>query len=386
MVGYTSAVIINVSAFLTMLGVGMSVAQLPQKIIQLSGSMLDIGYLASAFALSFVSFQLPVGYLSDKFGIKPFLTAGYFICAVAGACYFFSTSPSMIFWGRLLQGIGEVPVWALAPAFLSLRFPAAKGKAVAVYNTAVHCGLTLGCLAGTLVEGNQPFLIFSCLSILAGGLVMFNVKNTKPKPAPWSGPGSYISLAGNLNTLAVFPGVILYGAGYGIFISVIPGFMIKEVYADAVGTLFILFYIAVSGAQVLAGPVSDRNGRKSVMVFGLLAAGTGMLVFSFLDLVWLLVLLFLSGAGLGAFCVAAMAYLNDTVPAGQKGCISGVFFFFWGAGYFSGPIILGRLTAAGLSHPGFAGFGGLLLLAGVACFTMVKEKRSTRAGSDAIQA
>ncbi len=378
MVGYKSAVMINISAFIMMLGVGMAMALLPQQVMTLSESVSDIGYLASAFALTFVAFQLPIGYLSDKLGIKPFLIAGYFISALSGMVYYYSNSLETLFLGRMLQGLGEIPVWSLAPAYLSLQRPAAKGKAIAVYNAAIHCGLILGCLFGMvgqkICQGNQFFLFFSGLSFLAGVLVSCRVTNLSTAPMPKVKPGNIISLAGNLNTIVIFLGVILYGAGYGVFISVIPGFLIQGTHGGAVGVLFILFYIAVSGVQVVAGPISDKKGRKQVMVFGLLFAGMGMILFSFMDIAGLLAMLFVTGAGLGTFCVAALAYLNDTVPENLKGCISGAFYFFWGTGYFTGPILLGKLGAAHYWHSGFVIFGSLFLAAGVGCFMKIKNE------------
>ncbi len=376
MVRYTSAVHINISAFLMMLGVGMSMALLPQLMISLSESVSDIGYLASAFALTFVAFQLPIGYFSDRLGIKPFLIAGYFITALSGMVYYYSNTLEMVLLGRLLQGLGEIPVWTLAPAFFSLQRPAAKGKAIATYNASIHCGLILGCLLGILgqkiCEGNQLFLIFSGLSLLAGMLVICCVENIRPAPMPRAKLSSIIPLAANLNTQIVFLGVVLYGAGYGVFISVIPGFLIQGPHGSMVGVVFILFYLAVSGVQMVAGPISDKKGRQQVMVIGLIGAGMGMILFSFMGLPGLLTMLFMAGAGLGTFCVAALAYLNDTVPDNLKGCISSAFYFFWGLGYFTGPILLGKLGAADFWHSGFVILGSLLVATGIACFVKIK--------------
>ncbi len=62
----------------------MIMAILPQKMIHLSKDASHVGYLASAFALTFILIQIPVGRLSDKFGVKPFLVTGYLVCAASG--------------------------------------------------------------------------------------------------------------------------------------------------------------------------------------------------------------------------------------------------------------------------------------------------------------
>jgi MFS family permease len=75
----------------------------------------------------------------------------------------------------------------------------------------------------------------------------------------------------------VLVGVLLYGAGYGVFITLIPAFLISAKSGNLirVGVFFTLFYIALGMSQLIAGPVSDRYGRKPVMVvvWGKVTAG-----------------------------------------------------------------------------------------------------------------
>ena len=115
-----------VAVVLMMIGVGMVVTLLPQRVVDLDGNGRSVGYIASAFAFSYLLLQVPIGRLSDKIGFKPLLIAGYLLCFLTGLVFYFATSSNMIFFARLLQGAGEAPVWALAPALLSLRFPLAN--------------------------------------------------------------------------------------------------------------------------------------------------------------------------------------------------------------------------------------------------------------------
>jgi MFS family permease len=100
------------AVFLMMVGVGMIMALLPRRVIDLTGSGATVGHLSAAFGLTYVVVQLPVGNLADRLGFKPFLVAGYLICFATGLVYFLSPSATGLFLGRLLQGAGEAPVWA----------------------------------------------------------------------------------------------------------------------------------------------------------------------------------------------------------------------------------------------------------------------------------
>nr|WP_007954538.1 MFS transporter [Pelosinus fermentans] len=115
------------AVFLMMVGVGMIVALLPQRIVDLDGNGQSVGYLASAFAISYIVLQVPIGTLSDKLGFKPFLILGYLLCFITGLSFYFSSSSIMIFLSRLLQGAGEAPIWALA-CFVIIKISSCKGK------------------------------------------------------------------------------------------------------------------------------------------------------------------------------------------------------------------------------------------------------------------
>ena len=79
-----SVIAINLSVFLLMVGVGLIVALLPQRIMNLSASVSDVGKLASAYAIPSILLQIPIGNLSDRFGYKSFLVGGYLLCGLTG--------------------------------------------------------------------------------------------------------------------------------------------------------------------------------------------------------------------------------------------------------------------------------------------------------------
>ena len=66
---------LNCAVFLLMMGVGMISALLPEKIINMTGSDELVGFLASAFALSYIIFQIPLGTLSVETALTLSLSA-----------------------------------------------------------------------------------------------------------------------------------------------------------------------------------------------------------------------------------------------------------------------------------------------------------------------
>ena len=320
-----------------MLGVGMIMALLPQRIIVLTGSGATVGYL---------------------------------ICFMTGVLYYFSNHVNLYFLGRLFQGMGEAPIWALAPALLSIKYPASKGKAIGIYNASIHIGLTIGPLLGILfsnyLTGNKPFLFYAGVCLLGALILWFGVEkvhNNEIQEKQTIHFRNIVELVTTRNSLAALIGITLYGAGYGIFLTTIPSFLIlnKNYNQTFVGIFFFLFYIAISIAQIVTGALSDKMGRKIFMIGGLLTASLGIAIFSELNQPLISVALTIASLGLGVFYLSSMAFLNEMVPNSLKGTISGAYYLFWGIGFFFGPIIIGQMTQSG-SSLGYQFFSAFLLI------------------------
>ena len=384
MANFKSVIAINLSVFLLMVGVGLIVALLPQRIMNLSATVADVGLLASAYAVPNVLLQIPIGNLADRYGFKSFLVGGYLLCGLTGWLYFLADRPNLYFAGRFLQGIAEGPIWALAPALLSIQYASAKGKFMGIYNASLHCGLTLGGLLSIMIfriwPGSEPFLLFAVLSMLGGLIFALFVDSPGPRPAEKAAAMSVSGiwpLVTDRTNLIVFCGIALYGAGYGIFITIIPAFLIgtKEVAQTTIGVFFALFYTALSLSQLFAGKWSDRKGRKPAMIVGLLLACLGIAAFHGCPYPFFIIFLTTASLGLGMFCVSAMAFLNERVSRSLKGTISGAFYFFWGAGYFFGPLLIGRIGSSINFPAGFSLFAALIMLQLTALSLAVKEDR-----------
>ena len=348
---FTQLIVISSAATLLMIGVGMVVAILPQKILAMSGSLQSVGYLASFFGVSYLIIQLPVGRLADRFGTKLFLILGYILCGISGVVFIYAQTPEIVFLARFLQGAGEAPIWALGPALLSIAYPHSKGKAIGMYNAAIHAGLAIGPLVGILYYtkpmSSSPFLLFT-ITCFFGALILvvFLPKGAKSPYPIISDTASIADLAKLFSfkePLLALLGIVLYGAGYGIFISVLPAYLTISRGFDGFdnGVFFTLFYISISVSQLVVGSYSDRYGRQVFMIFGLGMAAAGFAVFNLFTLPLIYLPLMFASAGLGVFCVSSIAYLNECVSSSLKSTISGAYYLAWGTGYFIGPLAIG---------------------------------------------
>ena len=351
----TSSRALSVAAFIQMTGVGLIVALLPGQMLALSDSPRYVGYLASAFAVPFMLFQLPIGRLGDRWGCKRFIVLGFLLASVTGLLFFRSRTAWGLLTGRFIQGIGEIPTLALAPALLSLLFTRSKGTAIGLYNASIHLGLTAGSLLSlSLVfsaSGRGGFLLFSLMSFVAAMIVaLFVAEPLRAVRGQCINPPRWGELLEGLRSIrrpAIHGGIILYGGGYGTFVTVIPAGLlaIGSSGQGQVSLFFALYYIAISVAQVFAGRLSDRRGRDVTIYGGLFCIAAGLALFALLPGPAVLAFLTLSAFGLGMFCVSALALLQEAVPPSLRGSASGLFYLLWGIGYFALPPLLGWASA-----------------------------------------
>ena len=376
---------LNCAIYIFMFGVGLITPLLPGKILNLSGSTFQVGWLASAFACSFILFQVPIGLLADKFGYKIFIALGYFVCGTAGFIYLMADSSILILGGRLIQGVGEAPLWALAPALLSILKPTNKARVIGYYNASLHIGLTSGSIFGFAVHGYLPeyqaFVIFISLCTVAGILTLMCGNNkTTPSVTTESRFGidnqELFQLVREPKNICLLSGIAVYGVGYGVYLTIIPSFLLEgnQFNHTSVGCFFIGFYLGISIAQLIGGYIADKRGRVLPMVTGIFLFALGQIFFHRFTIGISIGFLSLASFGLGLFFIGSIAILNDQVGNKSKGLVSGLFYLFWGCGYFAGPLILGYVGEQGLYVQGFTSLGILAGIIGILLLVLSKNQ------------
>ena len=113
-----------------------------------------------------------------------------------------------------------------------------------------------------------------------------------------------------------------------------------------VGAVFSMLFLGALIAQVAAGPISDRFGQRSVLFWGSLMLGAGMLVFTFSPNLWMLLLFaFLGGLGHGAVDLSANVMIARVFERRSVAALN-LLNFFYGLGAFAGPALVGLAIGA----------------------------------------
>ena len=161
------------------------------------------------------------------------------------------------------------------------------------------------------------------------------------------------------NLLLLAFSLVVVMLGFGMVIPILP-FYIKQFNAggSALGALVAIAALTEFLFGPFWGSLSDRTGRKPILMIGLLGYGLSMLLFGLSTELWMLFASrALSGVLSSATLSTAMAYIGDSTSQKERGGGMGILGASAGAGTIIGPGLGGLLAGDSLSTPFFIGAG-----------------------------
>ena len=166
--------------------------------------------------------------------------------------------------------------------------------------------------------------------------------------------------------------------GFGIVVPIL-GHYAETFGANGfqVGLMFATFSIAQMVFAPVLGRISDRVGRKPVIIFSLFGTAVGSIVTGMAGALWVLFLgRALDGAS-GASVAVAQGAVADIAPPDQRAKLMGMMGAAFGVGFVVGPA-LGGLAALGGPHVPFFVAGAIAAVnAVVAMFRLPETKPDT---------
>lgn len=144
-----------------------------------------------------------------------------------------------------------------------------------------------------------------------------------------------------------------------------------------VGLLFASFSLAQLVCAPLLGRLSDRIGRKPVIMISLLGTAVGSFVTAAAGALWVLFLGRILDGASGASVAVVQGAVTDIAPVEDRPRLLGLIGAAFGIGFVVGPA-LGGLASLGGSHLPFLVAGTLALVNAVVAWFRVPETRVAR--------
>ncbi len=368
-------------------------------------SPIEMGYIFSAFAWSYVLAQIPGGWLLDNVGSRITYFASIFLWSVFTLLQGFvgfvtgATAFVLLILLRLLVGAAEAPAFPGNSRITSAWFPThERGLAASIFNSAQYFStVAFAPLMGWMVHSygwQSIFFFMGALGIVLAGIWLKTIYSPKTHPRINASELRYIEDGGalvdldrftnkisSLNTLACIKELLssrmllgVYVGQYCInsltyfFLTWFPVYLVQERGMSILQAGFLASLPAIAGflGGISGGWLSDRLtkkgysltfARKLPIVIGMLMS-TSMIACSYVDtdtLVIAIMSLAYFGKGVGALGWAVVA---DTSPKEAGGLSGGLFNTFGNTAGIVTPIVIGYIVQTTGSFSGALAYVG----------------------------
>lgn len=330
---------------------------LPLLARELGATPPMVGFVVGASTLTGILVKLPAGAWSDVIGRRPLLLLGAFVFAIMPFTYLGIASLGVLVGLRFVHGSATAIFGPVASASLSDLAPAGRRATwLSSYSTLQGVGQALGpVIAGYLIANGRYDVAFIAAGLFAA--------TTPALAAGW--PSAPRSEAATRRIGAFANGVLevcreplilitsLAQAAQFVLNGTLNAFL--PLFArDAlglspahIGWLFALQTVTTLATRPLMGMLSDRVGRRGVIVTGLVVcSGAVWLVSSATGVFGLVMAVLAYAVGVAVTTAATSAFITDLSQRARYGAAHGVFGTIYDVGDALGPIAAGVLVAS----------------------------------------
>ena len=333
-----------------------------------------IGFVVGASTLTGIILKFPAGAWSDLLGRRPFLIAGSLVFAVMPFSYLAASSLAVLVGLRFVHGSATAIFGPVASASLSdVAPPSARGAWLSTYATAQGAGQALGpVLAGYLIAAGRFDLAFAAAGLVGLVAPLIVVRWDEPF-SPVAAPARRSQLVQGvmevgrdhlvLVTSAAQAAQFLLNGTLNAFLPLYGRDVLGLTTTD-LGWLFGLQTLTTLAVRPAIGRLSDRTGRRWVIVTGLTVGVCAVLLVSVAHDLWTVgAAVVLYAAGVATTTASTGAFITDITRRATYGAAHGVFGTIYDIGDALGPILAGLLVAA-------VGYPRMFQIMAMAAFTV----------------
>ncbi|RBA40557.1 MFS transporter [Dietzia maris] len=366
------------AAFAVAIGYGLVAPVLPQFARSFDVSVTAASVIVSAFAFFRLVFAPAGGFLVDKLGERWVYMSGLLIVVVSTLATGLAQNYWQLLLFRGLGGLGSTMFTISAMALLTrLSPPGARGRIAGLYATAFLIGNIGGPVLGGLLAGfgmRIPFFVYAGTLLVATGVVaVFLRGGRRPSPDDGSPEQEPLPVAEALRhsgyRAALISSFVNGWTSFGVRVAIVPLFAAANFDAGPgiAGTALASFAVGTASVVSAAGWLSDRYGRRPMVILGLVISGVTTLVLGWCDTVPLLVAAsVIAGMGAGILNPSQQAAVADVIGADRAGGkVLATFQMASDSGAILGPVVVGLVVDLLGYKAGFAVSGVLLLGAAI---------------------
>ena len=344
---------------------------LPLFAHSLRASPAEIGWIVMASTLPGILISYPAGALSDHLGKRRLLLASLVVFATAPFLYLLISNAWQLMAVRFYHGFATAIFGTVASAAIAERYTADRAARLSTYSSVTIVGRSIApFLGGALISLASFHAVYIACAIsgvlaLATGLLL---RDSEPAPITkqeW--PHFWANLTTVLRDRGIMLVSLIEAAQYLVF-GAIEAFLALfaaslGIPAWQIGVILGVQLVSIVFAKPLMGRVSDRIGRRQVIIPGLLVGAASIVLLPFApSFIGLSLLSLTFGIGFATVTSSTSALVADLTRDGRYGSSMGVLRTVMDVGQSIGPVLTGWMV-------GVAGYGSAFtLLAAILVF------------------
>lgn len=346
-----------------MMGMGLLVPVLSLYASSFNVSTVMVGMTVTVFGFARLLVDIPAGTLSERYGRRRLLWSGPGLLAIASFAAGASHSFTWLLAWRFVQGVGSALYMTAAMAAVAdLSTPETRGRTMALYQTALLTGTSLGPVVGGFAASTwgyaAPFWLFGVVSAIAALIAFCSVSETLNRDLTVNSVSGERKSLGGLNDLKLLMSsrkfLLITVVSFAIFFTrtaakftLIPliGLNRFQMNSDKIGLILTIATLANFLALPLAGRMMDRYGRKIVIVPAQTACAAALILVAWSpipSLFWIAIVIL--GVAMGISSPAAAAYAADVTPQARFGPAMGLLRAISDLGFMVGPVLVGAVA------------------------------------------
>ncbi|MGD2200737.1 MAG: MFS transporter [Candidatus Bathyarchaeota archaeon] len=371
----TTYFILCAVALLSMFSTSLIIPLIPIYAKRIGATGVVIGFAVAAYWVSRVLMEIPSGFVSQRFGYFASMAVGLGLNVVGTALCAFAATPYQFILARALMGIGAPLFFAVAMTFvLNLFSQERRGSAMGVFQGIEFAGTIVGSTfsgyLASVFDFRASFLLSAGL-ILVALLLMLVPPHIRAESRGMVVSRS-LSLSAmrevfwNRNLLIVSSTTFAeFIMSTGVLMTVFPLYATEGlgISLTNIGLLMGGRSVGFVVAMFTMGAISDRIGRKPVLLSGVAATGVLMAVLSFVSSFYgILAIIFILGITTGAIWIVCPVLAAESVAPDHRGAAVGTYRTFFDLGSILGPIIMSMVMEGYGIAPCFYIASALLLV------------------------
>lgn len=358
------------------LGYGLVAPVLPDLARHFGVSIGAATFIITAFAVMRLLAAPPTGMLVQRLGERRIYVSGLLIVALTtAACAFAHTYWQLLVY-RALGGVGSTMFFVSALGLMiRISPPNARGRVSGLFAGGFLVGSVAGPVLGNLTAElglRAPFVIYGALLIVAAAVVLVGLRKSElaaPADADELTVTVWVALRHRAYRAALLSNFATGWSLFGLRFALVPIF-VEEVLdkqpRHVAGLALAAFAVGNVSVVLYSGRLSDRIGRKPLLIVGLALAAVSTTALGFATSLPLFFLeAVIAGLASGIYNSPQQAAVADIIGKARGGTAIAAFQMMSDFGSIVGSLGVG-LLAQQLSYAwAFAISGAILLVAAV---------------------